>query len=357
MKRLAFGILGLVTLLLIVGYSFRIPIALRLMERAVTSNMEADLPAELPDGLHLVLCGAGTPFLDEIRSGPCAAVIAGDKVYIVDAGAGATGVLSRLRIPQGDIDGIFITHFHSDHIDGLGELFLQRWVFGARESQVPVYGPTGVDQIVNAVNLVYTPDTKYRVDHHGGHIVPPAGSGGQAVAFAVPEDGKETVLIDEGDLKVISFRVDHSPIEPAVGYRFDYKGRSILISGDTIKSANVSLFSNGVDLLVHEALAPELVAVITNSAEATGQKKMAQITRDILNYHTTPVEAAEIARDAQVGHLLFNHIVPPLPLSALEEIFVDGVDKIYAGPVTVGRDGILVSLEVGSESIEVINLF
>ncbi len=84
---------------------------------------------------------------------------------------------------------------------------------------------------------------------------------------------------------------------------------------------------------------------------------MAQITRDILNYHTTPVEAAEIARDAQVGHLLFNLIVPPLPLSALEEIFVDGVDKIYAGPVTVGRDGILVTLKAGSESIEVINLF
>ncbi len=357
MKRVTFVVLGLTALLLIVGYSFRAPISLRLMESTATSNMQADLPGELPDGLHLVLCGAGSPFLDELRSGPCSAVIAGEKLFIVDSEAGATGVLSRLGIPQGDIDGVFVTHFHSDHIDGLGELFLQRWIFGEKKSPVPVYGPAGVGQLVDAVNLVYTSDSKYRVAHHSEDIVSPLGFGGEARAFPVPEDGKEIVLIDEDDLKVISFQVNHSPIEPAVGYRFDYKGRSIVISGDTTKSANVGLFSKGVDLLVHEALAPQLVAVITKAAEAAGQNKLAQITRDILNYHTTPVEAAEIARDAQVGHLLFSHIVPPLPLSTLEEIFVDGVDEVFTGPVTVGRNGTLVKLEAGTESIEVSNLF
>lgn len=357
MKHIIFGVVGLVSLLLIVGYSFRIPITMRLVERAVTSNMETDLLRELPDGLHLVLCGAGSLIPDEIRSGPCAAVIAGGKLYIVDTGSGASRVLSKLRIPQGNIDGIFLTHFHSDHIDGLGELLLQRWINGASASQVAVYGPTGVDQVVSAFNQAYRPDTQYRIAHHGKDILPPAGAGGQAREFAVPENGKEVVLIDENGLKVISFRVDHSPVYPAVGYRFDYKGRSILISGDTVKSANLSFFAKGVDLLVHEALNSELVTEITKGAESAGKKNIAKITRDILDYHTNPIEAAEIARDAQVGHLLFNHIVPPLPFSTLEEVFVRGVDEIYKGPVTVGRDGILVKLEINSRAIDVTNIF
>jgi ribonuclease Z len=318
--------------------------------------MATDLISELPDGLHLILCGAGSPLFDEMRSPACTAVIAGDKVYIVDTGSGASRGLSQLRIPQGSIDGIFLTHFHSDHIDGLGELLLQRWIAGARESQVPVYGPTGVDQIVNAINQAYEPDTKYRIAHHGKVVAPPAGAGGQARPFTIPENGKETVLFEDGDLKIISFRVGHSPVQPAVGYRFDYKGRSILISGDTTKSANLSYFSKGVDLLVHEGLSPELLALITDGAVSAGKKNTAKIMRDILDYHTTPLEAAEIARDAQVGHLLFNHIVPPLPLTTMEEIFVDGIDEIYTGPVTVGRDGTLVKLEIGSESIEVVNI-
>jgi ribonuclease Z len=326
------------------------------MENAVESNLATNLLRELPDGIHVALCGAGSPLPDARRSGPCTAVIAGERLYIVDAGAGSARVLARMRVPQGAIDGILLTHFHSDHIDGLGELLLQRWVNGSATSPAPVYGPPGVETIVDGFGLAYGPDTRYRVAHHGEQVVPPAGAGGEARPFALPVDGEAELIVDEDGLKITVFRVNHAPVEPAVGYRFDYKGRSVLLSGDTTKSANLQKFAEGVDLLVHEALAPQLVAIISRGARAADRENLAKITVDILDYHTTPVEAAEVARDSHAKHLLFNHIVPPLPPPPLEGVFLEGVSDVYGGPVTIGRDGTLVELKAGTDSIEVSEL-
>ncbi|MBW2160894.1 MAG: MBL fold metallo-hydrolase, partial [Deltaproteobacteria bacterium] len=99
-------------------------------------------------------------------------------------------------------------------------------------------------------------------------------------------------------------------------------------------------------------LNPQLVGLLNQGAERAGRPRLVKITDDILDYHTTPVEAAEIARDADVGYLLYNHIVPPLPLSSMEEIFLDGVAETWSGPVSVGRDGTLVRLPADSEAIE-----
>lgn len=356
MKRLLLGLLGVMVLVAMVGYAFRAEITTRLAERAVASNLSTNLLRELPDGLHVALCGAGSPLPDPKRSGPCTAVVAGNRLYVVDVGSGSSLALSRMRIPQSEIDGVFLTHFHSDHIDGLGELLLQRWANGSSRSPTPVYGPAGVERVVDGFNLAYSADRAYRVAHHGVEVVPPSGAGGVARPFRPPVDGTAEILVDEGGLRISAFRVSHAPVEPAVGYRFDYKGRSVLLSGDTTKSANLQRFAQDVDLLVHEALAPHLVAVVTKAATAAGLQNLAQITQDILSYHSSPIEAAEVARDARVGHLLYNHIVPPLLLPTMEEIFLEGVDDVYAGPVTIGRDGTLVKLDAGEDSIEVVEL-
>lgn len=355
MRRLLLGLLAAFVLAASIGYAFRRPITLRIVENTVASNLATDLVRELPDGLHVVLCGAGSPFPDPRRSGPCTAVIAGKRLFIVDAGSGSSRVLSRLRIPQGKIDAVFLTHFHSDHIDGLGELLLQRWATGSAESPAPVYGPEGVARIVEGFNLAYAADRRYRVAHHGTEVVPPSGAGARARPFAAPPDGEGVVLIDD-DLKVTAFRVEHAPVAPAVGYRFDYKGRSILLSGDTTTSANIRKFARGVDLLVHEALSPQLIGLITRGAMAAGRENLAKITEDVLSYHASPVEAAQVAQDAGVGLLLYNHIVPPLILPTMEGIFLEGVDDVYRGPVAIGRDGTLVTLPAGTDSIELVEL-
>jgi ribonuclease Z len=329
------------------------PIALRVMRAGAERNFTADLVGELPDGLHVLLCGAGGPLPDPVRSGPCTAVIAGRRLFVVDAGSGGARNLLRMGVPPGRIELLLVTHMHSDHIDGIGELALQRWVGGTHASPLPVVGPSGIEEVVDGFDRAYRLDAGYRTAHHGPAVAPPGGAGVVARPFEPPREGETLAVWDEEGLRITAFRVDHQPVEPAVGYRFDYGGRSVLISGDTKKSASLARNAQGVDLLVHEALSPRLVALARDAAAAAGRANVAKIMQDIPDYHTTPVEAAEIARDAGAGHLLFNHVVPPLLLPGLDVVFLEGVSDAYAGDVTLGRDGTFVSLPVGSTAVEV----
>jgi ribonuclease Z len=351
-KLLTRGLLGVIVLTTLAIW-FRGPLAFRVTRAALDRNFATDPIAELPDGLHLVLCGAGGPLPDPARSGPCVAVVAGDALFVVDSGSGAGRNLARLRLPPDHIHALFLTHFHSDHIDGLGELAILRWVGGAYETPLPVYGPEGVEEVVAGFDRAYRQDAGYRTAHHGSAIAPPSGAGMQARAFALPASGETRLLWDEGGLRVSAFRVEHEPASPAVGYRFDYGGRSALVSGDTIRSDNLLEHARDVDLLVHEALAPHLVGVVTEAASAAGRDRVATITRDILDYHTTPVQAAELAESAGARHLLYYHIVPPLPLPGLDVVFLEGVSDAYAGGVTLGRDGSMVSMPSRSKDLDV----
>lgn len=346
------GRIALLVVLLAVAALFvlRGPIALRVMERALARNMGADPIAELPDGLHVLLCGAGGPLPDPVRSGPCAAVIAGRTMVVVDAGTGGARNLQRIGFAPARIEALFVTHFHSDHIDGLGEMALLRWTGGAHGDPMPVYGPAGVEEVVEGFGRAYRQDAGYRVAHHGAATVPPSGAGMTAHPFAQPAPGEAPVVFESNGLRVTAFAVDHEPVKPAVGYRFEYGGRSLLVSGDTAKSANLETQARGVDLLVHEALAPQLVARMNAAATAAGRANLAKITSDIPDYHATPVEAAEIAAAAGAKHLLFYHVIPPLPLPGLDRVWLEGVSDAYAGGVTLGRDGTFVSLPAGSDA-------
>lgn len=245
-------------------------------------------------------------------SGPCVVVVAGKQLFMVDAGTDGTRNLARMGFQPGTLQAVLLTHFHSDHLDGLGEIGTIRWAGGDNTSPLPVYGARGVNKVVKGFNLAYSQDFTYRHEHHGDTVAPLSGAGLKAMPFDKPAMGELTTVIADGELKVEALAVDHSPVEPAVGYRFSYKGRSVLITGDTVKLANIEKFATGVDILVHEALSPGLVNMMHDAAEKNGNQIIAKITHDILDYHASPVEVAETARDAGVGHLLYYHIVPPL---------------------------------------------
>lgn len=355
MKRTILVVLALLALAAAGAWAMRGKLATLAMAKVYVRAMTADPFASLPDGLHVGLCGSGSPMPDPTRAGPCTAVLAGQRLFVVDSGAGGTRNLSLMNLPPGKVAAIFLTHFHSDHIDGLGELMLQRWAGGANTAPVPVYGATGVDRVVAGFQSAYEQDRGFRIAHHGEKTVPPTGFGGAPHPFAAPADGPDVVLIDEPDLKVVAFPVPHQPVQGAVGYKFTYKGRTAVISGDTAKSSRIEAESKGADLLVHEGLAPNLVAIQREAAVAQNRSNLAAIMHDILSYHTAPEEAAGIAQRAGVKYLLFTHIIPPLPVRALEGPFLGKSRQIFHGPIRVGHDGDMISLPAGSTRIDYSN--
>ena len=337
-------------LVLLGAYVFRAPLSVAVAERLVVKRLNYDRLAELPDGLHVGLCGAGSPFPDEQRGGPCTLVVAGKRLFVFDAGNASVRNIGKMNFNTGSIEAIFLTHFHSDHLDGLGELMLQRWVSASNTQPVPVHGPEGVQQLVAGFMQAYAQDQHYRVVHHGDAIMPATGFGGRALPFKLGADGRVVVLKD-GDLEITAFTVDHGPVHPAIGYVVRYKGRSLVLSGDTKKSALVQREAQNVDLLVHEALSTPLMQTLQTAAGQAQRKNLQQIFLDVQNYHSSPEDAATIARDAKVGFLLLNHIAPPLPLPGMERAFLGQAKDIYSGPIKVGQDGDFVSLPIGSKDI------
>ncbi len=342
------GVLVLLSVLLL--YSRRASIIQKTMPKAAEKALTSSVFAELGEGLHLALCGAGSPLPDPKRSGSCVAVAAGEKLFIVDAGTGGARNLTRMGYPLGDIEALFLTHFHSDHIDGLGEMAVLRWVSSARKSPLPVYGPEGVTEVVEGFNRAYAPDAVYRNDHHGDAVAPLSGAGMEPIRIAVPVDGELKVVYDQDGLKVEMIAVNHRPVSPSVAYLFTYQGRTILVSGDTVKNENIEKFAKGVDLLVHEALSREMVGIMNAAAKKAGNEIAARVTNDIVDYHASPVEAAEIARDAGAGYLLYYHIVPPLIAPGSEALWLEGVDEVF-DDYTVGVDGVTFSLPPNSVEV------
>ena len=322
-----------------------------IMEKAAEARIGKSMTDELEDGLHVILCGAGGPMPDPKRSGPCVAVIAGETLVTIDAGSGGSRNLAAMQFPLGEISAQLLTHFHSDHIDGLGEMAMMRWVNNANTSPLPVYGPQGVENIVNGFNLSYGADAIYRNAHHTDVVAPLSGKGMIAKPFSIPTEGELLTVFEKDGLKISTFTVDHEPVHPAVGYRFDYEGRSVVISGDTAKSANLERFSQGVDLLVHEALNREMVGIMEAAAKKNRVKTLEKIFFDITDYHASPVEVAEIAQTAKARHLMYYHIVPALVAPGMESLYLKGVSEIYDGPVTLGKDGSMISLPADNQDI------
>lgn len=166
------------------------------------------------------------------------------------------------------------------------------------------------------------------------------------------------MVVDKDGLRITAFKVDHKPVIPAVGYRFDYKGRSLVISGDTAYSQALLKHSGSADVLLHEAYQAATLKMINAKYKASANAALSKITADITSYHTTPEGAAKIAQETAVKHLVLYHIFPPLPSSfILHRMFLGDAKEYFDGPITIGTDGMLISLPADSTEIRVKQLF
>ena len=347
-KLLLFG-LGLLIVLFGARKIVLPKIAERGFERVIADRLGADALTDLGDGLHAYVCGAGSPLFDPKRSGPCIGVIAGDQYFVFDTGTKGSQNLAPMGFPVSQLDGVFLTHLHSDHIDGLGQMLLGAWVNSDRTEPTKVYGPTGTAQVVEGFNMAYQIDSTYRTAHHGKAVANPASFGASAEEIAL--SGGSTVVYEKGDVKITAYKVSHEPVSNAIGYRIDYKDRSISISGDTAFDPNIAEASKNVDVLFHEALHMGMVQTMEAAAKANGATGIEKIMFDIRDYHTSPVDAAKVAKMANAEALVLYHIVPMLPNDLLIPMYVKGMDAEYDGKITVSQDGTIVRLPVDSDSI------
>ena len=350
MRRIVAGLLLVAAMALAAAFLFQKQIGAVIFQRGAQEASGRDTLAGLGDGLHLGLCGTGSPMPNPRRAGPCNVIVAGEQVFVVDMGENGNRNLALMGISAANVDALLLTHFHSDHIDGIGPLMLYHWTRGASTAPLPVYGPQGVEQVVAGFNAAYALDNTYRVAHHGETVVPRSGAGATARPFAMA--GSSTVILQGGGLTVTAFTVDHDPVAPAVGYRFDYKGRAVCISGDTAKSANLIAVCKGADVIVHDALQPRMVKDIEAAFAAEGNANTAKIFADIQDYHASPEQAAESAQEAGARMLVLSHLVPPLPNAYLYPAFLGDGPARFDGEIIVGEDGMLFSLPARSKAIE-----
>ena len=295
--------------------------------------------AMLTDGkLHVVMCGTGSPLPDANRASACVAVVAGGEFVLIDVGPGAWRTAALQRLPTQNLSAILLTHFHSDHIGDLGEAVTQSWIAG-RAKKLEVYGPPGVEGVVAGFAQAYALDAGYRVAHHSEELMPRDAAGATARTIALKSATAAAPVFERNGLKITAFRVEHDPATPAYGYRLEYRGRVVVVSGDTKKSENLARHAAGADLLIHDVLAKSVVALAAANAERSGDARRAKMARDILVYHASPEEAAEIAAAAKVETLVFTHLVPAPNAPMIEQAFLRGVGERFKGAVVLARDG------------------
>jgi ribonuclease Z len=282
--------------------------------------------ATLGQGLKVTLLGTGSPTPAMNRFGPSTLVEAGEQKFLFDAGRGALQRLTQLKVRWPDVEGVFLTHLHSDHLVGLPDLWLTgSFLSPGRKSPLRVWGPSGTKRMMAQLAQAYEYDIGIR--QKDDRLLP------EDVAI-LAEDISEGFVYEKGGVKITVFEVDHKPVK-AYGYRIDYAGRSVVLSGDTSVSENLIRHAQSVDLLVHEVVSPESLL-----RAGIPQVRVALI----LAQHTTPEQAGEVFSKVKPRLAVYSHIIPP---SATESDLIMPTRKTYSGPVELGED--LMVIEIGEK--------
>ena len=293
-----------------------LPLLLAAPDARAQDSTRAAPPSPAEPAIRVTLLGTGTPRPLTSRFGPSTLIEAGREKIVVDAGRGATQRLWQLGISYNDITAVLLTHLHSDHIVGLPDLWLTGWIVSRVDHPLELWGPAGTTEMASHLEAAFAFDRAIRVSDDrmpvaGGHIA--------------AHDLGEQVVFDRNGVKVTAFLVDHGAIKPALGYRIDYAGHSVVLSGDTRQSPTLIRVARGTDLLIHE------VAAIPEAALA-GDAHL----RSIAAHHTMAERAGEVFTAVHPKLAVYSHIV--LRGGATTADVMRLTRTTYDGPLVVGGD-------------------
>jgi len=280
--------------------------------------------AEAPQNqIEVVLLGTGYPRPYPDRAGPSTAVIVNGKYFVVDAGRAVVLRLSALQQPMPRITAVLLTHLHSDHTSGLPDLFNTGWVMG-RKRPLQLYGPRGTQQMVDGLLKFYAEDIHIRRD-----LVENLDPKGAQIDVHIVNEGE---VFKDNEVTITAFAVDHRPVEPAFGYRFESGGKIVVISGDTAPSDNLVKFAHGADILVHEVYMPGYFANARSVEMSRGDT--AEVARRLSRYHTDAERVGKIAAIAEAKKLVLTHLIPPEDGDKMRELAA----RNFSGEIIVGKD-------------------
>ncbi len=304
----------------------------------VEQQIKANVPPEYiydKENIVVVTVGTASPIPGK-RAQTGTAIFVNGYFFMFDVGAGVVQKSENMRFPLDELDGIFLTHFHSDHMIDLPNLINRSWILG-RKDDLHIYGPDSLNTLVKAANDFLSVENQYRVDHHGADIMDISKAKGIAHEYHIPQNAKEVIFQQDG-ITITAFDVDHEPIEPAVGYVIEYKGKKVVLSGDTKRNDLVEEMAQNCDLLLHEVMLMSFQQLIEEELTKAGMDRNAKIIFDIQDYHTSPQEVAELAQSANVKKLVLNHLAPAPDSRLIKNLYMEELEA-FEGPIHLANDG------------------
>jgi ribonuclease Z len=293
---------------------------------AFVVSISVPAAAQGPD-IKVTLLGTGCPPPVMNRFGPSTLVESAGQTLLFDAGRGALQRLTQVDVRWQEVQAVFFTHLHSDHVVGFPDLFLTGWLVPpGRTVPLPVRGPRGTTRMMSHLRQANDYDIQVRVTNDQLD---------RAGVVLLARDISEGVVYERSGVKVTAFAVDHAPVKPALGYRIDYAGRSVVLSGDTRVSENLIRHAAGADVLIHEVMVPDTL-LRSGVPPDRAQRLVA--------YHTTPEQAGGVFARVKPRLAAYSHICTP---AATDEELLLATRKTYAGPLELGDD--LMVIEVGAK--------
>ena len=271
---------------------------------------------------RVVLLGTkGGPTPSPYRAAPATLIEIDGKAWGVDCGNGVANQLAKAGVSLDALARIFVTHNHSDHVADVGTLIELAWSSGLK-TPLWVHGPPPIRQIVRDQLAALSYDVAARIREEGRIPLAPL--------VHIDERAGAGIVVRDGGTTVTSCLVDHETIKPAFAYRFDTRGRSIVISGDTRYSDSLVALAKGADLLIHEAIyAPAIPQMAGENAPT--------LADHLRRSHTSAEEVGFVAARAGVKKLVLSHLVPGGP-QITDAMWLAAVRTNFAGEVVIGRD-------------------